>query len=35
MFNIYDGDFLLFTVDNREEAEYYEIEGYVVEAVNK
>ena len=30
MYEIYDGDFLLFATDDAEEAEYYQIEGYIV-----
>ena len=33
MYEIYEGDFLLFTTDDREEADYYKIEGYVVRKI--
>ena len=33
MYGIYDGDFLLFTTDDQEEVEYYQIEGYIVQKV--
>ena len=34
MFEIYDGDFLLFATNDREEANYYKIEGYIVRKVS-
>jgi hypothetical protein len=30
MYQVYDGDFLLFTTNDEEEVEYYRIEGYIV-----
>ena len=33
MYEIYDGDLLLFTVDNRDEADLYRTEGYTVKKV--
>ena len=33
MYEIYEGDFLLFTTDDREEADYYKIEGYIVRKI--
>jgi hypothetical protein len=33
MYEVYEGDFLLFTTDDQEEVEYYEIEGYIVRKV--
>ena len=33
MYEIYDGDFLLFTTDDVEEVEYYQIEGYIVRKI--
>ena len=34
MYEIYEGDFLLFTTNDREEADYYKIEGYIVRKVS-
>jgi hypothetical protein len=34
MYEVYEGDFLLFTTDDQEEADYYRIEGYVVRTIN-
>ena len=33
MFEIYNGDFLLFATDDAEEAYYYQIEGYIVKHI--
>ena len=33
MYEIYEGDFLLFTINDVEEVEYYRIEGYTVRKV--
>ena len=33
MYEIYEGDFLLFTTNDVEEADYYKIEGYIVRKV--
>ena len=33
MYEIYDGDFLLFATDDKEEADYYKIEGYIVRKI--
>ena len=33
MYEIYEGDFLLFTTNDTEEADYYKIEGYIVRKV--
>jgi hypothetical protein len=33
MFEIYNGDFLLFATDDAEEADYYQIEGYIVKRI--
>lgn len=33
MCKIYEGDFLLFTTNDSEEADYYRIEGYTVRKV--
>ena len=30
MYEVYDGDFLLFTTNDTEEVEYYQIQGYIV-----
>jgi hypothetical protein len=34
MYEIYEGDFLLFTTTDVEEVEYYQIEGYIVRKVS-
>jgi hypothetical protein len=34
MYQVYDGDFLLYTTADREEAEYFRIEGYTVRRIN-
>jgi hypothetical protein len=34
MYEIYDGDFLLFTTNDTEEADYYKIEGYIVRKIS-
>ena len=33
MYEIYDGDFLLFATDDKELADYYKIEGYIVRKI--
>ena len=33
MYEIYEGDFLLFTTNDVEEVEYYRIEGYIVRKI--
>ena len=33
MYEIYDGDFLLFATNDKEEADYYKIEGYIVRKI--
>jgi len=33
MYEIYEGDFLLFTTTDTEEADYYRIEGYIVREI--
>jgi hypothetical protein len=34
MYEIYEGDFLLFTTNDVEEADYYKIEGYIVRKIS-
>ena len=34
MYEVYNDDFLLFTTNDREEANYYKIEGYIVRKVS-
>ena len=33
MYEIYEGNFLLFTTNDAEEADYYRIEGYIVRKI--
>ena len=33
MYEIYEGDFLLFRTNDAEEADYYRIEGYIVRKI--
>lgn len=33
MYEVYEGDFLLFTTDNMDEVEYYRIKGYIVRKI--
>ena len=33
MYEVYEGDFLLFTTDSMDEVEYYRLEGYTVRKV--
>ena len=33
MYEVYEGDFLLFTTNDKEEVEYYRLEGYIVRKV--
>ena len=33
MWEVYDGDFLLFTTDDKDEADYFRIEGYIVRQI--